>query len=53
MVVDYVPKKLEFMEYQMKNSDDNNWGGNIGVIHLYIPKNMYDIMGSKVIEMVN
>ena len=35
----------------MGNSDDNNWGGNIGVIHLYIPKNMYDIMGSKVIEM--
>ena len=26
------------MESQMKNSDDNNWGGNIGVIHLYIPK---------------
>ena len=43
--------KLQIMESQMKDSDDNNWGGIIGVIHLYIPKNMYDIMGSKVIEM--
>ena len=29
---------------------DNGWGSSIGVIHIYVPKNMYDVMGSKVIE---
>ena len=40
--------KLLEMETQMKI---DNWGSSIGVIHIYVPKNMYDVMGSKVIEM--
>ncbi len=43
--------KLLMMQAQMGSPIKANWGSDIGVIHLYIPKNMYDVMGSKVIEM--